>query len=390
MDSDAAHKPMSDGIRVLNNYLAECKHDLTKKFVCHVVISSEAADLTSMASSIMYGLYSSVCNSDDYNKFIPVINIPRSDFVLRHGTAYLFDAVGIDVAALLFIDEIDLGRLYSGNRLKLVLIDHNVVAGGQALYAGVVEAIVDHHDDAGLYAHARPRTIEPVGSTATLVADAILRHRPELIDAGTATLLLGTILLDTVNLSRDAKRVTPKDEAIANRLRSIAGSDPNALFEKLRAERFNLSSLRTDDLLRKDYREWQTATARYGMSTVLTPLSSWIAKDPDVLAGLDVYLRSRALDCLVAMLAYTDAADGKFHRELAILVPDQALRTCLVTLLQSTALGLRQFDPPDLPPSERLVFFHETDPSVSRNRLQPVLHRFFAGDGDEDPDVPPS
>lgn len=382
VDSDTAQGPTTTGIQKLNDYLAECKRDLVKKLVCHVVIGNEAADLDSMASSILYGLYASVGNTDDYRRFIPVINIPRNDFVLRHGTSYLFGAVGIDVSALLFIDEVDLSKLYNSNRLKLTLIDHNVLARDQAQYAGVVEAIIDHHADAGHYPHARPRTIEPVGSAATLVAEAILRDRPALIDAGTATLLLGTILLDTVNLSPDAKRVTAKDESVAARLCAIAGRDPTALFETLRAERFNLSDLGTNDLLRKDYKEWQTPTARYGISTVLTPLADWIARDPDILAGCDAYLRSRSLDCLVAMIAYA-GADGEFHRELVVLVPDQALRECLIALLHTSGLGLRRFDPPGLPPSERLAFFL-SDPTVSRKTLQPVLDRFFAEDGEED------
>ena len=382
VDSDTAHMPTSECIQKLNDYLAECKHALVKKPICHVVIGNEAADLDSMASSIMYGLYAAVGNTDDYRRFIPVINIPRSDFPLRYGTAYLFGAVGIDVSALLFIDEIDLGKLYNSNRLKLTLIDHNVLDSDQAQYAGVVEAIIDHHVDAGHYPHARPRTIEPVGSAATLVAEAILKDQPSLIDAGTATLLLGTILLDTVNLSPDAKRVTPKDEAVAARLCKIAGRDPTALFETLRAERFNLTSLGTNDLLRKDYKEWQTATARYGISTVLTPLADWIARDPDILAGLDAYVRSRSLDCLVAMIAYT-GSDGAFHRELVVLVPDQALRACLVALLHTSGLGLRSYDPPGLPPSERLICF-VSEPTVSRKTLQPVLDQFFAADNNED------
>ncbi len=75
--------------------------------------------------------------------------------------------------------------------------------------------IVDHHKDerpptaAGTTARCLCNCrIEMVGSCCTLVAETIFRESPDFLtsDAAIVPLLLGTILLDTVNLSEQAGR----------------------------------------------------------------------------------------------------------------------------------------------------------------------------------------
>ena len=367
---------MTNHVETLNIYLKQARVNADGADAGAIVIGNEAADLDSMVSAILYGLLASACRASGAPPVIPVVNCPRSDFALRTEAVYLFAALGVDVDALLFIDEIDLEALHRAGRLRLTLVDHNILSAEQEKYANAVEAIIDHHTDAGLYGQANPRGIEPVGSAATLVAEAMLRDRPALIDAGAATLLLGTILLDTVNLDPAAKRVTAKDQEMAARLGEVAGSDADALFATLEAEKFNVSALGTDDLLRKDYKAWDTPSGTYGMSTVLTSLEKWIAKDPGLVAGLDAFLRSRGLACLLAMMAYTDAGGG-FRRELAVYVPDPALAAGLTAMLETGDLGLSPIRPEGLTDSEQVMLFTQRNTSISRKKLQPRLHRFF-------------
>ena len=367
---------MSKLVTQLNMYLAGARSKLDGNAGCRIVIGNEAADLDSMASAVMYGFFAAACEPRERFVVVPVINIPRADFILRTEAVYLFGALGIDVAALLFIDEVDLSRLHREDRLRPILVDHNILAAHQAGFADAVTAIIDHHDDAGLYRQAKPRTIEPVGSAATLVAEAILRSQPKLVDEGTATLLLGTILIDTVNLNPDAGRVTAKDRDIAARLAATAGGDPDALFAKLQFEKFNVAVLGTGDLLRKDYKEWEAGSVRYGIGTVLTSLEDWIAKDPDIDYGCDNFRRSKGLDCLLAMMASTDS-EGAFRRELAVVVPDEALRDRLLAFLEATSFGLRRFVPKGLAEARQAVFFSQSDSTVSRKKLQPLLQALF-------------
>ena len=371
---------MSDRVEKLNRYLREAKAGAGGANAGDIVIGNEAADLDSMVSAILYGHLASADRPSGTPPAVPVVNCPRGDFPLRTEAVYLFNALGVDMDAVAFVDEIDLEALHRAGQLRLTLVDHNILSADQEKYADAVEAIIDHHADGGRYAQAKPRTIEPVGSAATLVAEAMLRDKPELIEPGTATLLLGTILLDTVNLDPAAQRVTAKDEAMAARLREVVGADANRLFATLEAEKFNVSALGTRDLLRKDYKAWDTPSGTYGMSTVLTSIADWSAKDPHLVSGLDAFLRSRSLTCLLAMMAYTDA-NGDFRRELVVYVPDPTMAAGLIAMLEASDLGLVPIQPTGLTDSDQAMFFAQRNNAVSRKKLQPMLHRFFCNGG---------
>ena len=374
---------MTVRVSELNTYLAEARASVDRADAGAIVIGNEAADLDSMVSAILYARLASAFRAPGAPLVVPVVNCPRGDFVLRTEAVYLFTALGLDVDALLFIDEVDLGSLHGAGRLRLALVDHNILSAAQERYADAVDAIIDHHPDSGLYPRANPRRIEPVGSASTLVAESMLRDRPALIDAGSATLLLGTILLDTVNLDPVADRVTVKDQTIAARLGEIAEADTDDLFRRLEAEKFNVSALGTADLLRKDYKAWETPSGTYGMSTVLTSLEEWIAKDPDLVGGLDAFLRSRGLACLVVMMAYT--GHGDFRRQLAVYMPNLDLATDLTAMLAASDLGLNPIRPASLADAKLALFFTQRNTAISRKKLQPLLHGFLANQGFDTP-----
>jgi len=366
---------MSKQIESLNTYLAEKKRILDSEQILHFVLGNEASDLDSMASSVMYAYYAGqVLSNEKDHVFLPLINIPRADFKLRTVAVYLFHATGIELGNLIFTDEIDLDRLQETNRLRLTLVDHNKLAPSQSRHQNVVEAILDHHEDVGLYPWVESRAIEPVGSTASLIAEQIIQHKPNLIDEGTGKLLLGTILLDTINLDPAAKRVTRKDEKIAALLLTQTGAEQKALFDKLQSEKFNVSSLETYDLLRKDYKEWQMGSIKCGIGSVLIPLKAWIEKDRDIAAGFVFFLKERGLDLLLAMSAYTDP---EFHRDLAVCSPDQSLIEKVVAHLETKGLGLKSIDSKESKEKRNISFFVQGNLSISRKKLQPILRELL-------------
>ena len=135
-----------------------------------VFLGNEASDLDSMVSSILLA-WSRGGESEGLPN-VPVMNIPRDDFGLRTEAAWLFADVGIDVKNLTFLDDLDLGRLFASKGSRLVLADHNKLSSAQAAWAGAVEEIVDHHADENLFPGAK-KTMAPVGSASTLVAEAL-------------------------------------------------------------------------------------------------------------------------------------------------------------------------------------------------------------------------
>jgi len=59
--------------------------------------------------------------------FIPVLNIPRTDFALRTETTFLLREHSIPDSSLIFRDEIDLAGLHRAGLLSLTLVDHHVL-----------------------------------------------------------------------------------------------------------------------------------------------------------------------------------------------------------------------------------------------------------------------
>lgn len=78
--------------------------------------------------------------------------------------------------------------------------------------------------------------------------ERFFRENAELIDVTLATLMLGPILLDTVNLSPQHRRVTPRDEAVAQKLIKIAQINHNNFFTELQNAKFSDDSLTTSGL----------------------------------------------------------------------------------------------------------------------------------------------
>ncbi|MEA1910393.1 MAG: DHHA2 domain-containing protein [Spirochaetota bacterium] len=337
-----------------------------------IVMGNEAADLDSMASAVTYAWYLNLSDAD--GKYFPLINIPRADFKLRTEAVYLFQEAGINIDNLLFTEDIDLDKLKAGSNLKLILVDHNKLASSQTGLETVITGILDHHADEESYPPAAVTDIRPVGSCATIVSESFFKDQKNAIDGSIGTLLLGTILLDTVNLDPDAGRVTDDDAKAAKEIIEISGLDSKKLFDKLQFEKFNVSSLGSYDLLRKDYKEWQLGSVKLGIGSVLMPVEDWAAKDPDITNEFDRYLKERKLDVLLAMNAFT--APG-FTRQLVVYVPDSGLREKTISFMEGSDLGLVKLDVNSS--ADSCTFYNQKNLGISRKKLQPLLKEFFEG-----------
>lgn len=73
-----------------------------------------------------------------------------------------------------------------------------------------------------------------IGSTCSLVADELLKLRAtksDALDAAVARLLLGVVLLDTVNLNPAAGRTTPADTAATVQLVEVIEAATHKTFD---------------------------------------------------------------------------------------------------------------------------------------------------------------
>src|SRR5690606_19866501 len=88
------------------------------------------------------------------------------------------------------------------------------------------------------------------------------KHRPNWIKQATR-MLLGAVLIDTVNLNPDYNRVTPLDLAVVKEILPYTGWDnTDGVFGKIDEARRDTSQMSWYDLLRKDYKEW--TVKKYG------------------------------------------------------------------------------------------------------------------------------
>jgi len=71
-----------------------------------------------------------------------------------------------------YSDEIDLMALHIGGKLKLTLVDHNVLSPNDSRLATSIYRVIDHHNREKPL--DRRDTIELVGSCSTLVAEIVL------------------------------------------------------------------------------------------------------------------------------------------------------------------------------------------------------------------------
>ncbi len=358
----------------LDRFLIESKACVDRSSIDLLVMGNQAADLDSMASALAFACFQTV---NGQGGAVPLMPIARADLKLRTEAVFVLEQAKINPDHLVFLDDILFPQFL--NRVhRLALVDHNRLSPDFEILEKKVDMILDHHQDQGLYPHARTRVIEPLGSCATLVGELLIKESPELIETGLSILLGSAILLDTINLDPTAGRVTPRDRAAARRLFKGFAPDLNPYFKKLQDAKFNTSNLTTLDLLRKDYKEFRLQGLLWGISSITLSLDSWQNKDPDLCLGFHTYARSRQLDVLISMNAYDD---NGFKRDLGIYCPNPDVHDTLVSVLKKTDPGLTAVRLLSQSPGFEniMTFFTQANSNMSRKKLVPLLAQVVCG-----------
>jgi exopolyphosphatase len=228
----------------------------------HVVVGNEAADLDSIVGAIGRAFF---LNQTSGYPAVPLIDISRYDFRLRRDAELLFNFLEIDAAQLLFREFISLEGLGSQGRLRLHLVDHNILAPARRSLAPFVASILDHHADEKIdYPLCNEKVLETVGSATTLVAEQL---SAELLEPTLAVLLLSAIILDTSNLK--SGRTTNRDEAAALALTKVAGDKiPSKFYERILGARLDLSGFTPQMILERDMKHYQESSTPYTISSI--------------------------------------------------------------------------------------------------------------------------
>ena len=270
----------------VNRFLSDARSRAQTHDINMLVFGNEAADLDSVVSAI--GLAWVLGNGKKPCSALPLIPIKRDDFRLKTESRWVLSQTGIDAENLFFLDDVlPLDTLMSRVR-GFALVDHNRLANGLSKYKEKVRLIMDHHEDLKLYPNAL-RRIEPVGSCATLVGENLINDSGGgavgKIPGSLAALLLGTILIDTVNLDPNAGRATPRDHAVVEHLQPIADLDTDTFYQGIRAAKSDISGMDTKDLLRRDCKTFQFNKVSCTVASVPLALERWMVRDMEACQG---------------------------------------------------------------------------------------------------------
>jgi exopolyphosphatase len=405
-------------ILTLDRFLRERKRHPTH----HFVIGNEAGDADTIVSAIALAYIESITREAQAT---PVVAIPKYDFQhLRPDVNLLLRLAGISNAAdrLLFVDD---PVVTDTTSLVVTLVDHNIQTDVFESKSWSVVEIVDHHEDEGLYldtCSGAARNIAfsggeaLVASACTLVAERLEELRQSPFPASVAVLLLGVILIDSVNLSVEVGKVTQRDrDAVENLLRETnwdelpietqtklditpwrGGPDPTTLFDLVQNAKYDPAfwlSLSVRDALRLDYKDFSYDTGKFGISSVLIAAQDFVQKG-DLVNGITAYMAEQDIYFLGIMFAFVDNG-GHLQRQLALCGTDQFSLNNLVAFLEltgninqassasddDTSLDLAEFRTDNFPPvhssGSTFRFYNQLNVKPSRKQIGPILQKYF-------------
>lgn len=212
------------------------------------------------------------------------------------------------------------------------LVDHNALTGQLQKFQSRVIGCIDHHVDENVTSpDVKPRIVEPCGSCMSLIIDESRAvwdafPAPEAEDAAAeddnlAKLAFAPILIDTLDLKEEHK-VKEKDILAVKYLHTKVlhhHFHQTKFFEEITAVKEDISQLCFYDIFRKDYKEWDEAGLKLGISCVVQDFDYLLqqASKPHVfLDELASWAKERKLD--VASVMTTANPGGEFQRHLLV------------------------------------------------------------------------
>ncbi|EOD51050.1 putative exopolyphosphatase protein [Neofusicoccum parvum UCRNP2] len=282
-----------------------------------LVIGNESADLDSLTCSLLYAYIRS--QRPPQNAFsplyIPVVNIPAADLQLRPEFLALLPHANLQPQHLITLDDLPpldtIGRTLQRENTKWILVDHNALQG----ILGQVQLLEPGHG-------IPPTHADETANDAAQV---------QLWDAQAAQLVLASILIDTTNLTSKEK-TTEHDVAASGYLEAkimlCDQTNPefsrDKFYDEINHAKQDIGRLALNDILRKDYKQWNEGGVKLGISSVVKPLDFLQEKakqerhgDLSFRDALGQFAKQRELEMYAIMTAFT-TGDGEFRRQLLL------------------------------------------------------------------------
>jgi exopolyphosphatase len=389
---------------------------IARKYPTHsIVIGNEAGDADTVISAISLAYIETYAPQPmSLRRKTPIVSIPKRDLEqLRPEINLLLQLAGLSNPAkeLLFVDSSVFRKDMQDARVTLV--DHNAIEEKFEERNWHVTEILDHHEDRGIYIDATPRTVAYlngkvlVASACTLVAERMMQLWEPPYPASISLLLMGVILLDSVNLSPEAGKVTQRDiDAIHSLLEhadwqqlskpsqwaigisdnSVTNNvpDTDVLFHVLQDAKYDptfWASMSVHDALRYDFKDFEYRDGIFGISAVLMPLDDFVHKTK-LVSSIKRYMKELNTGLLAIMFTYQEG--DHIRRQLMICTDSKGLvdTAQLEEELMSSPLELQELSGALAPPDFGAVgleahFFNQENAAASRKQIGPMLQEFL-------------
>ncbi|XP_071140640.1 uncharacterized protein PF3D7_1120600-like isoform X2 [Mytilus edulis] len=313
----------------LIEFLRETKVALSSGFQdkveVHVVIGNESCDLDSAVCSVVLAYFLTLTSGTKDIVFIPVLDIPQQKYHLRTETTFLLRKHGISDELLTFNDQIDLDDLHRQLKLKLSLVDHNILPQKYIGLDDCVVSVTDHRPQVRKQDNRVKINIAKVGSCATLIAEEVFKRTDLTFDPTALTFLYVAILIDTVNLSPAAHKMTDQDVAMADKLKEMLPEvNGDVLYNTIQKAKTDISELTTLELLEKDLKIVSGNSVKVAMSSVSIGLQDFLSRE-NLMEDLSSFVQSHSVLAVIVMMIH-QVTEGEPVRDIAVYSTEMALQ----------------------------------------------------------------
>ncbi|RKP28456.1 DHH phosphoesterase [Metschnikowia bicuspidata] len=325
----------------LKSFLVNVKNTPVAGPVVRLVTGNQSCDMDSISSAIAYAFFRNKYPGEELYR--PVLNIPREQLRLRKDVVLFLQAHDVGPADLYFLEDVAVWQKQLPHAaFDVALVDHCNIQG--AAFAALheegrvhVTAIIDHHEDEGVFLDASPRVIYPAGLCTSLV----FQHWNSMgvrADCAIVNLLLALLLIDTDNMRQKVQPCDEEARAAYRRLLAqqdacvaskgqlvVRGEQDNFcdVYRALKAAKKDMAGLLAHDVLAKDFKLFDLprndgCIVRFGFSSVPKP-ASWLFSSftaADWTAALEMIQTEHGLDAMVVTTSFHRADTDEHAREL--------------------------------------------------------------------------
>jgi manganese-dependent inorganic pyrophosphatase len=189
----------------------------------------------------------------------------------------------------------------AGEKDIFALVDHNELSQTvDGLEIGQIERIIDHHKinlqtETPIYLR-----VDPVGSTASVLAKMYLEAGKK-IPTSIAKLMLAGILSDTLNLN--SPTTTDRDRKLVKNLNNIAKLNLKQFVANLFSAKSSLKGISLETLITQDYKVFEMGADKVGIAAWETTRTESILAEKEKIVELLVKKKQQEkLDYVVFML----------------------------------------------------------------------------------------